>query len=100
MTMRLPGDTEPQRLKGGNRPEQAFLDGDIRQSDQMDADARRNIHFHGDGHGLDADTLCAQYFYNHLFCAKMRHKKTKKGQKKKNFFVFVNLQLLFLSVSV
>ena len=51
----LAGDMESQGLQGGHRSQQALLDGDIRQADEVDADAAVDVDFHGDGNGFDAD---------------------------------------------
>ena len=60
------GDMVLQGLKGGDGPQEAFLDGGVRQADQMDPDTGDHVHLHGDGDCVYADALRSDDVYKHV----------------------------------
>ena len=59
------GDVKSFGLQGRHRAQQAFLDGGIGQTDEMDAHAQRYVHFHRYRHGLDAQAFGRMDVYYH-----------------------------------
>ena len=54
-------------LQGRHRPKEAFLDGGVGQSDQMQAYAQRYFYLHGDRNCLNANTFGAMNGNQHTY---------------------------------
>ena len=59
------GDVKPLGLEGGDETEQAFLDGRIGQSHEVDAHAAADFNFYQNGNRLDADAFGGMYIDEH-----------------------------------
>ena len=58
-------DAESLGLQGGDKAEQALLDGGVRQSDEVDADPAADLDLYQNGHRFDADALGRMYIDEH-----------------------------------
>ena len=61
----LAGNVEPPGLQRRHRAQEAFLDGGIGKTDQMDSHAKRDVHFHSYGNGVYSHAFGAMNVYEH-----------------------------------
>ena len=76
-------------LQGRYGSQQALPYGRIREADEVDADAQRDVHLHRHRNRFDPDAFCSMYIDQHVrFCPKLRKSVQAEGKKQKNVVKF------------